>query len=64
MHRNCCVCQLLCHVKLFKKTVSDHYSVDFLGKGRVLKVESLFRVFTIVYTWSLEFCVEFIMSAS
>ena len=30
-HRNCCVC----HVKLFKKSVSDYYSVDFLGKGSV-----------------------------
>ena len=30
-HRNCFVC----HVKLFVKSVSDHYSVDFLGKGRV-----------------------------
>ena len=30
-HRNCCVC----HVKLFVKSVSDHYSVDFLGKGSV-----------------------------
>ena len=27
MHRNCYVC----HVKLFKKAVSDHYSVDFLA---------------------------------
>ena len=40
MHRNCCVC----HVKLLKKSVSDHYSVDFLEKGRVFKLESLFRV--------------------
>ena len=32
VHRNCCVC----HLKLFKKSVSDHYSVDFLVKGRVL----------------------------
>ena len=39
-HRNCCVC----HVKLSIKSVSDHYSVDFLGKGRVFKFESLFRV--------------------
>ena len=29
-HRNC-----VCHVKLFIKSLSDHYSVDFLGKGRV-----------------------------
>ena len=31
-HRNCCVC----NVTLFIKSVSDHYSVDFLGKGSVL----------------------------
>ena len=31
LHRNCCVC----YVKLSIKSVSDHYSVDFLGKGRV-----------------------------
>ena len=30
-HRNCCVC----NVTVFIKTVSDHYSVDFLGKERV-----------------------------
>ena len=30
-HRNCCVC----NVTLFIKLVSDHYSVNFLGKGRV-----------------------------
>ena len=29
-HRNC-----VCHLKLFIKSLSDHYSVDFLGKGRV-----------------------------
>ena len=29
MHRSCCVC----HAKLFIKSVSDHFSVDFLGKG-------------------------------
>ena len=50
MHRNCCVC----HVKLFKKSVSDHYSVDFLGKERVFKLESLFRVSTLPYTSSLD----------
>ena len=31
-HRNCCAC----HVKLLIKSVSDHYSVDILGKWRVL----------------------------
>ena len=31
MHRNCCVC---C-AKLFTSKLSDHYSVDLLGKGRV-----------------------------
>ena len=51
MHRNCCVC----HVKLFKKSVSDHYSVDFLGKGRVFKLESLFRVSMVLYKLSLDF---------
>ena len=51
MHRNCCVC----HVKLFKKSVSDHYSMDFLGKGRVFELESLFRVSTLLYTSSLDF---------
>ena len=30
-HRNCCVC----NVTLFIKSVSYHYSVDFLGKGGV-----------------------------
>ena len=45
MHRNCCVCL----VKLFKKSVSDHYSVDFLGKGRVFKLESLSRVSTLLH---------------
>ena len=30
-HRNCRVC----NVTLFIKSVSDQYSVDFLGKGRV-----------------------------
>ena len=43
MHRNCFVC----HVKLYKKSVSDHFSVDFLGKRRVFKLESLFRVSTL-----------------
>ena len=38
-HRICFVC----HVKLFIKSVSDPYSVDFLGKGSVL-IESPFRV--------------------
>ena len=41
LERNCCIC----HVKLLKKSVSDHYPVDFLGKGRVFKIESLVRVF-------------------
>ena len=31
-HRNC----FFCHVKLFVKSLSDHYSLDFLGKGSVL----------------------------
>ena len=51
MHRNCCVC----HAKLFKKSVSDHDSVDFFGKRKVLKVESLFRVSTLLYTLSVDF---------
>ena len=53
MYRNCCVC----HVKLFKKSVSDHYSVDFLKKGRVFKfkLESLFKVSTLLCTSSLDF---------
>ena len=59
MHRNCCVC----HVKLFRKSVSDHYSVDFIGKGRVFQLESLFSVSTPLYTSSLDFLVEFIISA-
>ena len=46
MHRNCCIC----HVKLFKKSVSDHCSVDFLGKGRVFNLKSLVRVSTLLYT--------------
>ena len=45
----------VCHVKLFKKSVSDHYSMDFLGKGRVFKLDSLFRVSTLLYTSSLHF---------
>ena len=45
----------VCHLKLFKKSVSDHCSVDFLRKGRVFKLESLFRVSTLLYTSSLDF---------
>ena len=26
---------VVCHIKLFIKSVSDHYSVDFSGKGAV-----------------------------
>ena len=40
MQRNCCAC---C-VELFKSQLSDHYSVDYLGKGRVFWFQSLFRV--------------------
>ena len=29
----------------FKSQLPDHYSVDFLGKGRVFLFQSLFRVF-------------------
>ena len=43
MHRNCCVC----FVKLFQKSVSDHFSVDFLEKGRVLRFYLPFREFTL-----------------
>ena len=32
VQKHCCVC----HVKLFLKSVSDHCSVDFLGKVSVL----------------------------
>ena len=35
-----------CGVKLFWKSASDHYYVDFLGKQSVLWFESLFRVST------------------
>ena len=48
---NCCVF----HVKLFKKAVSGHYSVDFLGKWRVFQLESLFRVCTLLYPSSWDF---------
>ena len=44
-HRKCCVC----HGQLFIKSLSDHYSVDFLGKGRVFQFESLFSVSTLLY---------------
>ena len=47
----CCVC----YVKLFQKSVPDHYSVGFLGKWRMFKLESLFRVSTLLYTSSLDF---------
>ena len=57
LHRNCCVC----HVKLFIKSVSDRYSVDFLGKWRVFKLESFFKVSTLLYTSSLDLQVEFII---
>ena len=50
VHRNCCVC----HLKLFKKSVSNHYSVDFIGEGRIFKLESLFRVSTLLYTSLLD----------
>ena len=33
----------------FRSEVSDHYSVDFLEKGRVLWCQSLFREFTLCY---------------
>ena len=63
VHRNCCVC----HVKLFRKSISDHYSVDFLAEGRVFKLASLFRMSTLtidivvrlldrVYHFSLLIC--------
>ena len=51
LHRNCCVC----YVKLSIKSVSDHYSADFVGKGRVSYCESLFRVSTLLYTSSVDF---------
>ena len=59
MHRNCCVC----HVKLLKKS---HYLIIILWisleKG-VFKLESLFRVSTLLKTSSLDLLVEFIISA-
>ena len=59
VHTNFCVY----HVKLFKKSVSGHYSVDFLGKMKLCKLESLFKVYTILYTSSFDFQVEFRASA-
>ena len=32
------------------KSVSDHYFVHFLGKGRVFEFESLFSMSTLLYT--------------
>ena len=46
-HRNCCVCNVI----LFIKSVSDHCSVDFLGKGGVFSFESLFRVSALLYKY-------------
>ena len=42
------------HVKLFVKSVSDPYSVDFLGKESVL-IESLFRMSTLFCITSSDF---------
>ena len=42
MHGNCCVC----HVKLFKQSVCNHYSVDFL-------VNIVIRLLGQVYHFSL-----------
>ena len=39
------------NVTLFIKSVSDHYSVDFFGKGRVFYFESLFRLFALLYKY-------------
>ena len=39
---------VVCHVKLFRKSVSDLYSVDFLAEGRVFKLASLFRMSTLI----------------
>ena len=59
MHRNCCVC----HVKLLKKS---QYLIIILWisleKG-VFKLESLFKVSTLLKTSSLDLLVEFIISA-
>ena len=57
MYGNCCVC----HVKLLIKLVSNHYSLDFLGKGRVFEFESIFRVSTLLFTWSLALQVKLII---
>ena len=53
----------VCHVKLFIKSLYDHYSVDFLGKGWLFLFEWLFRVSTLLYTSPLDFWVEFIILA-
>ena len=45
----------VCHVKLFIKSVFDHYSVDFLGKGKVFQFDSLFRVSALLHITSLDF---------
>ena len=59
VHRICWVCS----VKLFQNQVSDHYSVDFLEKGRLLWSQSLFRQFTIFYSSQITFYAKFIFQA-
>ena len=39
----------------FRSQVSHHYSVDFLGKGRMFSFQSPFRVSTLLYTSLLDF---------
>ena len=45
-----------CCVKLFQKSgFSDHFSVDFLRKGKVFWFQSLFWLSTLLYSSSLDF---------